>query len=81
MEITIKHKLLIIPVIITGVLIFILLIKNRAEPEKKPLAESARAVRIIEVPQISVTPTLTATGTVRPSQVWNGVAQVSGKIV
>jgi multidrug efflux system membrane fusion protein len=81
MEITTKHKLLIIPAIIAGVLIFILLVKNRAEPEKKPLAESTRAVRIIEVPQINVTPTLTATGTVRPSQVWNGVAQVSGKIV
>jgi RND family efflux transporter MFP subunit len=81
MEITLKHKLLIIPAIIVGVAIFVLLVKNRAQPEKKPLAETARAVRIIEVPQISVTPTLTGTGTVRPSQVWNGVAQVSGKIV
>lgn len=81
MEITLKHKLLIIPAIIVGILIFIFLVKNRAEPEKKPLAETARAVRVIEVPQIDVTPTLKATGTVKPHQVWNGVAQVSGKII
>ncbi|WP_455366405.1 efflux RND transporter periplasmic adaptor subunit [Kaarinaea lacus] len=81
MQITTKHKLLIIPAIIVGVLIFIMLVKNRAEPERKPLAETARAVRVIEIPQIDVTPTLTGTGTARPSQVWNGVAQVSGKII
>jgi multidrug efflux system membrane fusion protein len=81
MTISLKHKLLIIPAIIAGILIFIVLVKNRSEPQKKPLAEAARAVRIIEVPQIEVTPTLTGTGTVKPSLVWNGVAQVNGKII
>ena len=76
-----KRKLLIIPVIVVGVAIFVGFVKNRAQPEKTPLAEQARAVRVIEVPRIAVVPAIRGTGTVRPSQVWNGVAQVSGKII
>jgi len=81
MEKETQRKLLVIPVIIVGVVIFLGLVKNRAQPEKTPLAETARAVRIIEAPRIDVVPTLRGTGTVQPSQVWNGVAQVSGKII
>ncbi|MGD8594397.1 MAG: efflux RND transporter periplasmic adaptor subunit [Gammaproteobacteria bacterium] len=76
-----KRKLLIIPVIVVGVAIFVGFVKNRAQPEKTPLTEQARAVRVIEVPQIDVVPAIRGTGTVRPSQVWNGVAQVGGKII
>lgn len=75
-----KHKLLFIPAVIVGVIIFVGLVKNRAQPEKEALSETARAVRIIEVPKLNVTPTLRGTGTVKPSQIWNAVAQVGGKI-
>jgi RND family efflux transporter MFP subunit len=81
MEKETKRKLLIIPVVIVGVTIFFVFVKNRTQPEKIPLAETARAVRVIQVPRIDVVPTIRGTGTVRPSQVWNGVAQVSGKII
>jgi RND family efflux transporter MFP subunit len=81
MEITLKNKLLIIPAVAVGVLLFAFLVKNRAEPEKRPITETAKTVRVIEVPRISVVPTFKGTGTVRPSQVWNGVAQVSGKVI
>ena len=76
-----KRKLLIIPAIVVGVAIFVGLVKNRAQPEKIPPKEQARAVRVIEVPSIDVIPAIRGTGSVRPSQVWNGVAQVSGKII
>lgn len=80
METATLKKLLFLPAIIVGILVFVALIKNRAEPEKIPLAETARTVRIIEAPQVTMVPTLKSTGTVQPSHVWNGVAQVSGKI-
>lgn len=76
-----KRGLLIIPAILIGVLALVTLVKNQAEPEKKQIEETAHAVRIIEAPQLSVTPIYRGHGNVAPSKVWNGVAQVSGKII
>jgi len=81
MEKELKRKLLILPAILIGVVIIAVLVKNRAQPEKIPLVEVTRAVRVIQVPRLDVIPTVNGTGNVKPSKVWNGVAQVSGKIV
>lgn len=72
---------LIIPAMVIGVVIFALLIKNRSEPNIIPLAETSRVVRTIETPQLTIVPRLVGTGNITPSQIWNGVAQVKGKII
>jgi len=81
METLSKRGMLIIPAILLGVFVFVALIKNQSEPVKKQIEETATAVRIIETPRLSVTPTYLGHGNVAPSKVWNGVAQVSGKII
>jgi len=81
MQATKKRSWLIIPAILVGVILFGLLVKNKSAPEIVELAESTYAVRVIEVPRLTVTPSFQGHGTVSPSKVWNGVAQVSGKII
>jgi len=72
---------LIIPAVLVGVFIFVSLVKNKSAPEVIQLAETSRVVRVIDVPQLTVISTVHGTGNVKPSQVWQGVAQVSGKII
>ncbi len=74
-------RLLIIPVILIGVAVFMILVKNSAKPVRMVVAEKVTAVRVISVLEATVAPQLKATGNVKPSRVWSGVAQVSGKII
>lgn len=81
MKISRFNRLLILPAILIGIAVFVLLVKNSSQPVRLEVAERATAVRVIEVPESTVIPRLTATGNVEPSRVWNSVAQVSGKVV
>ena len=74
-------KLLVIPVILIGIAVFMVLVKNSSHPVRIVVAEKITSVRVISVPAATVTPQLKATGNVKPSRVWNSVAQVSGKII
>lgn len=74
------RKLILIPLLALGVIVLVVLIKNRAEPERLEFAETVTAVRTIAVPSLTVVPTFTGYGTVQPSQVWHSVAQVAGKV-
>lgn len=74
------RKLIVIPILVVGIAVLVVLIKNRVEPERLEFAEKVTAVRTIEVPSLTVIPRFTGFGTVEPSQVWNSVAQVSGKV-
>jgi len=73
--------LLIIPAILIGVGVFVVQKKNSSKPVRLPLKERVTAVRIISVPQTTVSPYLTANGNVQPSQVWDAVTQVGGKVI
>lgn len=75
------RKAVLFPIIGFGVLVFILLVKFRGGPEKRPPAERLVAVRGIEVPKVAVVPRAIGYGYVQPGQVWDAVAEVSGKIV
>jgi len=81
MQIPQKRVWLIIPAILIGVGLLVLLVKNKSTPEIIQLEETAHAVRVIEPPRLTVTPVFRGNGNVAPSKVWNGVAQVSGKII
>ncbi len=81
MNTTRLKKLLIVPTVLLGVVVLVLLVKNSAKPVRMVVAETATAVRVIGVPEVTVAPRLMTTGNVEPSRVWRSVAQVSGKIV
>jgi len=76
-----KRKWLFYPALALGVLVLVVLVKNKAEPQKEPLQEQARVVRVIAVPNVTVLPAFTGNGNVEPGQVWNGVAEVSGTVI
>ncbi len=81
MKLDLKNRWMFIPAALVGLLILWILVTLRSQPERMDLPEASRAVRIIEVPRLTVIPTLTGTGTVRPGQTWTSVAQVNGEII
>ena len=76
-----RRKWLFYPALALGVLVLVVLVKNKAEPQKELLQEQARAVRVIAAPNVAVVPEFSGSGNVEPSQDWSGVAEVSGSVV
>ena len=76
-----RSRWLIIPAVLAGAAVFVWLVKNRAEPERVEYQETARVVRTIVPPVLTVVPRYLGNGNVAPSQVWNGVAQVAGTVI
>lgn len=74
-------QLLIIPPILIGAAAMVFAIQGKEAPVKKPIAEVANKVRVIEVPAAALVPRALGFGTVQPDKVWEAVAQVSGKII
>jgi multidrug efflux system membrane fusion protein len=81
MKYPLLKKLLIFPALLIGVAVAVLLVKNSAKPVRVVVTEKATAVRVMSVQEVTVSPHLTATGNVKPSRVWNSMAQVSGKVI
>ncbi len=75
------RRLLFVPPVLVAVLILMFVVSRQQPPERKPVEEIARTVRVIEARQITIIPRITGFGTVRPANVWNAVAQVSGQVV
>ncbi len=75
-----KKWVIFIPILIG--IVFVLFLKQQQKPPVQgPLKETAQQARIIAVPAARVVPTATGHGTVLPSQTWEAVAQVKGKIL
>jgi RND family efflux transporter MFP subunit len=75
-----KKWLILLPILL-GVGVLVLLVNTRPEPEQAPAVEQARAVRFIEIPAASVLPRALGYGSVKPSKVWEAVAEVAGKVI
>ncbi|MES9942493.1 MAG: efflux RND transporter periplasmic adaptor subunit [Candidatus Thiodiazotropha sp. 6PLUC2] len=75
------RKLLFIPPIVIGVGILVLMVGQKQPPETKEVGEPTKLVRVIETPQLELTPVAEGYGTIQPARIWSGVAQVSGRIV
>jgi len=75
-----KRLLFIIPVII-AIVIIVMLVKSRKGPERLAAKERAQTVRVIKLSALDVIPRAIGYGYVKPGQVWQAVAEVSGKIV
>ena len=74
-------RLLIVPPLLLGIAALVVAVQQRAAPVKKPVAELASKVRIIEVPSATLIPRALGFGTVQPGRVWEAVSQVAGKII
>lgn len=74
-------KLLIVPVVGLGVLLFIIMVKTKQQPVKKALEERVTPVRVIEAEAMPVVPRAIGYGYIQPGQVWDAVAEVPGKVV
>ncbi|MCU7817525.1 MAG: hypothetical protein KZQ57_01300 [gamma proteobacterium symbiont of Lucinoma myriamae] len=75
-----KRWVFFIPVIL-GIIVIVLLKQNSPEPKQNPAQEMTKAVRILSLPQLSVTPIAIGYGTVRPVSTWEAIAQVEGIIL
>ncbi len=67
--------------IVAALLIAATLAKSAKGPEKKDVQELARTARVITTQAVKVIPRVIGYGYVEPGQVWQAVAEVSGKVV
>jgi len=74
-------KLLIIPVVALGLLLFVIMVKTKRQPVKKVQEERVTLVRVIEAEAMPVVPRAIGYGYIQPGQVWDAVAEVPGKVV
>ena len=72
---------LILPPVIAGVAILAFMVGGREPPQMRPPQEVAQPVRVVTVAPARFTPRALGYGYVQPGDVWNGVAEVGGKIV
>ncbi len=77
----IDRRLLVIPPVLLGVGIFLLMKGKFAEPERQPIAEVARPLRVIEVPQVALVPRVMGYGVAQAGDVCSAVAAVKGRVV
>jgi RND family efflux transporter MFP subunit len=73
--------LLILPPIIIGIASIAVMKKNRQPPTVIDNGEAVRLVRTVTLEASDFTPLARGFGEVRPAQVWQAVAQVSGRVV
>ncbi|MGI9409183.1 MAG: hypothetical protein ACR2OV_03860, partial [Hyphomicrobiaceae bacterium] len=78
---SIVSKLLIFPPLMIGAAVLWYAVVMRSPPARAPAGEVARSVRVITLAPLDVSPGLVGFGSVRPENVWTGVAQVAGRIV
>lgn len=77
----INRNWLFFPLIAIGVLILYYAINSRPEIPIKPALGKAKAVNVMLLEQQSFAPVITGFGRVEPKRRWQGIAEVSGKVV
>ena len=75
------RRLLILPPVVIGAVVLGWLVRGRAELEPHAPAEVTRALRVIEVPQVTLVPRVLGYGTARAGDIWKAVAEVKGRVV
>jgi RND family efflux transporter MFP subunit len=77
---SLTRKLLILPPIIIGILIFIMLKSGQQPPTAADDQQTATRVRVQQIEAVDFVPLARGFGEVRPAQVWKAIAQVSGRV-
>lgn len=75
-----KRLLILVPVV-AAVMIVAALVRSKKAPEKLPLTEVARQVRVLKMAPVDVVPLAVGYGQVTPGREWQVVPEVSGRIV
>jgi RND family efflux transporter MFP subunit len=75
------RRLLIIPAIAIGVVVFVLMTKGKSDAPRVEQSEHATSVRFITAMEQDVTPSAIGNGSVKPTRVWSAISQVQGRIV
>jgi len=74
-------KLLVLPGLILGIAVFWYMSQTRSGPQKAPVQERAKPVRVIPAPKVLLIPIAVGNGYVQPEKTWKAVAEVAGRIV
>jgi RND family efflux transporter MFP subunit len=75
------RRLLILPPVAIGAIVLGWMVRGRTDSEPVVPAEVARALRVIEVPQVALVPRVLGYGTARAGDLWKAVAEVKGRVV
>lgn len=75
-----KKLLFFIPVA-AGVLLLFNLVNNKKTPSRPELAEQSRPVSVIIAKPLSIIPRTTGYGYVQPTETWEGITEVGGKVL
>ncbi len=76
----IKKLLFFLPVA-AGVLLFITMVNNKKGPSRPELAEQPRSVYVVTAQPMTIIPRGLGYGYVQPSETWEALPEVSGKII
>ncbi len=76
-----NNKALFVVLVAIGIVTLAVLMNTRSTPEQAPLSERTYLARVIEVPSVDVIPRAMGYGNVAPSDVWDAVADVSGRVI
>ena len=71
----------IIPPIVLGVALLILMKSGKQPPQLSDAGEPVRTVRVQPIAKTDFVPVARGYGDVRPAQVWQAIAQVSGRVI
>ncbi len=78
MKPALKLMFVTLPLVALGAAVLAVIIANRPAPVRSDVAERATAVRVIEARQSGLAPGVTGYGVVRPTHVYEAIAQVGG---
>ncbi|MCG8406593.1 MAG: HlyD family efflux transporter periplasmic adaptor subunit [Phycisphaerales bacterium] len=76
-----RRRLLILPPVFLGGVVFAWLVFKSEPPERVLPREHARTLRVISAPEVDVIPRAIGYGISQPARVWRAVAEVKGRIV
>ena len=72
---------LIIPPVVLGIIFMSFMVKSKKTPQQTSAKERIRTVRVIKAPLVNLIPRVIGYGYVEPGQTWEGVAEVSGRVI
>jgi len=75
-----KRFLFIIP-LLCGIFLFYTMVSNKKGPKRPEISERVRTVSVVHARKATVIPRITGYGYVEPTDTWEAITEVSGKIV
>ncbi len=76
-----SKKLLFFIPIAAGVVLLFSMMNNKQEPSRPELSEQPRMVNVVTVQPMTIIPRVTGYGYVQPTETWEAIPEVGGKIV